>query len=155
MKRLFIFLSFTSSCVLIFAVQDSTSIAKQAITFPQLLLGSYDLTTFFGFLFFALVGVLISLLWQANTRDQNTTDSPVKFKWWFLLKDNWKRIISSILLIYVTIRFFKELTHLDLNMFLSLCIGLGWDKLSEFIKSKTDILKVERPYIKNDSQPQT
>ena len=155
MKRLLIFLSLTSSCALTFAVQDSTSVAKQANTFSQLFLGRYDLTTFFGFLFFALVGVLISLLVQSNKRDQNTTDSPVKFKWWFLFKDNWKRIISSILLIYVTIRFFKELTNLDLNMFLSLCIGLGWDKLSEFIKSKTDILKVERPYIKNDSQPQT
>jgi len=155
MKRLLIFLSLTSSCVLTFAVQDSTSVAKQANTFSQLFLGRYDLTTFFGFLFFALVGVLISLLVQSNKRDQNTTDSPVKFKWWFLFKDNWKRIISSILLIYVTIRFFKELTNLDLNMFLSLCIGLGWDKLSEFIKSKTDILKVERPYIKNDSQPKT
>jgi len=155
MKRLLIFLSLTSSCALTFAVQDSTSVAKQANTFSQLFLGRYDLTTFFGFLFFALVGVLISLLVQSNKRDQNTTDSPVKFKWWFLFKDNWKRIISSILLIYVTIRFFKELTNLDLNMFLSLCIGLGWDKLSEFIKSKTDILKVERPYIKNDSQPKT
>jgi hypothetical protein len=153
MKKLLLLLSFASFSILIFALQDSTSVINQATTFPQFVLGNYDLTTFSGFLFFALIGLLINLLVNANKRDQNTTDSPVKFKWWFLFKDNWKRIILSILLIYISIRFFKELTHLDLNMFYSLCIGLGWDKLSEFIKTKADILKVDRPFIKNESHP--
>jgi hypothetical protein len=104
--------------------------------------GDLSVPEFLAALFFSLIGVLISLLFHANTRNPNTTTSPVKFSWLYLLRDNWKRILLAFLLICITLKFLPELTGLKLNMFYALCIGLVWDKLAEYLKSKTDIIKV-------------
>jgi hypothetical protein len=104
--------------------------------------GDLDLPDFLACLFFSAIGVLISLLFHANTRDPNASNSPIKFNWLYLLRDNWKRILLSFLLIVVTLKFLPELTGLHLNMFYALCIGLAWDKLAEFVKSKVNIIKV-------------
>lgn len=125
------------------AIFGQDSIAK-APSIKAYIFGNMDFNMFVASLLFALVGVLISLLLHATTRDQNSESTPVKFSFLFMLKDNWKRILLSIILVIVTIRFLKELTGLELNMFFSLCIGLVYDKLAEYLKSKSDILKVNR-----------
>lgn len=106
--------------------------------------GTDSLQQFGTLFFFALIGVAISLLMHSNNRDQNSSSTPVKFSVLFLLKDNWKRIVLSLLLIYVTLRFFTDLTGLHLSSFFSLCVGVGWDKLSQIVKEKTEILCVNR-----------
>jgi hypothetical protein len=116
------------------------------LSLSQHIWGSLNPDMFFAALLFAMIGVTISLLMHAGTRNKTSTSTaPPKFNFWFLLTDNWKRILLSFILIVVTIRFLKELTGLNLNMFFALCIGVAWDKLSEFIKAKSDILKVDRP----------
>jgi len=113
-------------------------------TFIQNVMDGLTVSDFFSALFFALIGVIISLLMHAVGRDLTSTTTPVKFSFKFLLKDNWKRILLSLLLIVVTIRFLPDLTGLKFNMFYALCIGLAWDKLSEYIKTKSNILDVPR-----------
>ena len=142
MKKLLCICTLIFACVFVFGQVPEPIVKTPSIT--ELILGGICLNTFLASLFFAMVGVTISLLVHANSRDQATTDSPVTFKWWFLLKDNWKRILLSFIMIIVTLRFVKELTGLDLNMFVSLCVGLVYDKLAEYLKSKSDILQVPR-----------
>jgi len=113
-------------------------------TFQSFILGGLPLPMLLAALFFSLLGVTLNLLVDATTRKPETTDTPVRFSLRFLLRDNWKRILLSVLLILVTIRFCQELTGLHLNMFVSLLIGFGFDKLSEFLKGKSDMLKVTR-----------
>lgn len=113
-------------------------------TFKSFILGGIPFVMFWAALFFSLIGVVINLLMDATTRKPETVDTPVRFSLWFLLRDNWKRILLSILLIVVTIRFCEELTGVHLNMFVSLLIGFVFDKLSEFLKDKSDVLKVSR-----------
>jgi hypothetical protein len=121
---------------------DSVVKVKLVAQVKAQITGDLNLSQFLAALFFSAIGVLISLLFHANTRDPNTTTSPVKFSWLYLLRDNWKRIILAFLLICVTLKFLPELTGLKLNMFYALCIGLAWDKLAQYLQSKTDIIKV-------------
>lgn len=113
-------------------------------TVGDYLFGPIGLNMFIASFLFAMIGVVISLLIDANYRDQNSPKTPRPFKLSFLLKDNWKRIVLSLLVILVTIRFTKEITGWDLNMFVSLLIGVVYDKLVEYLKKKSELLQVSR-----------
>ena len=105
------------------------------------LLGPQDIWSFIACLLFALVGITISLLIHATNRYKESEKSPYKFSFSFLIKDNWQRILLNILLILMTIRFCKEITGLDLNMFVALLIGMAYDKLAEWLRNKCIIDK--------------
>lgn len=94
--------------------------------------------------FFAMIGVAISLLLHGANRDVDNKSTPTNFSFIFLLKDNWKRILLNLLVIFVTIRFFKEITGFELSLFFCLLVGIGYDKLIQFIKTKSDLLQVNR-----------
>ena len=103
-----------------------------------------DLSTFVVQFFFAFVGVAISLLMHANMRDQGAPSTPQAFSWSFLIYDNWKRIVLSVLLIYVFLRFFTELTGMQISFFWCMMTGLGLDKISQYLKDKATFLEVKR-----------
>jgi hypothetical protein len=103
--------------------------------------------TFYPFLiqlWWAGIGIIVSLLWHAATRDASAPSTPYKFDFLFLLKDNWKRILLSCLEVYIVLVFFKEFTGLELSRFWCLAIGLSLDKISQLIKDKTGVLWVKR-----------
>jgi hypothetical protein len=114
----------------------------------QQLLGSLSPSEFLAAIFFALVGLVISLLLQSNVRDVKSDNTPFHFDWGFLLLDNWKRIVLSILMIYISIRFYADIFGQPITMFLALGIGFGLDKISQLIKDKIGITQVDREAIK-------
>ena len=57
---------------------------------------------FIAELVFAVIGMIMALLGDATTRDQNSPNTPEKFSFWFLLKDNWKTIVLSVLAVLIT-----------------------------------------------------
>ncbi len=112
---------------------------------------------FLAMVAFAAIGVTMALLGDATTRDQNSPNTPAKFSFWFLLKDNWKTILLSFLAVLLTLRFapllFPDqfLTDVLDNpmgkekwLFGSFAIGLVYNSLLQFLKSKAEILKVKR-----------
>lgn len=113
----------------------------------QYYLGTDNVQYFIALFFFACLGAIISLLIQSNMRDVKSQSTPVKFSWSFFFLDNWKRIVFSLLIIYVAIRFSSELLHVTLGPFSALGIGLGLDKVSELIKNNTGFLQVNRDKI--------
>jgi len=118
--------------------------------FFNLFIGNIGGTMFSALFVFAMIGVAINLLMHANSRDQNSPDTPVKFSFKFLLQDNWKRILLGILLIYVSIRFISILFVIDVSgnnelyLFAAVIIGFIYDKLGEIIKEKSNFLKVRK-----------
>lgn len=106
---------------------------------------------FVALFFFAAIGATIKLLQQANVRDPKAPSTPEDFTWAFLLKDNWKRILLTVLLIYVGI-VFKSLIPEDwtswipqpAQMAIGLVIGYGTDALSELLKNKLSFFQVKR-----------
>ena len=112
---------------------------------------------FIAELIFAVIGMLMALLGDATTRDQNSINTPQKFSFWFLIKDNWKTIVLSILAVLITLRFAPLLFSdqftteaLDQPMgkekwlLGSFFIGLAFNGLLQFLKDKSTILKVKR-----------
>ena len=112
---------------------------------------------FIAMIIFAAIGVTMALLGDAQTRDQNSANTPQKFSFWFLLKDNWKTILLSFLAVLLTLRFAPLLfpdqfttNVLDNPMgkekwlFGSFMIGLVFNSLLQLLKSKSEILKVKR-----------
>lgn len=111
------------------------------------IMGTLTGDQFFASLLFAIIGLVISLLLQANSRDIRSENTPVHFSYTFLIRDNFRRILLSFLLIIVTIRFFQELTGKELTMFWALGIGLGLDKISELLKNRLAIFQANRDKI--------
>ena len=108
-------------------------------------------------IFFATIGVLMALLLDSQKRDQASINTPVKFSFLFLLKDNWKTIVLTFLAILVTLRFASSLfpdqftiNELDMPLtkekwlFGSLLVGFLYNSLLQFLKEKSELLKVKR-----------
>jgi preprotein translocase subunit SecG len=121
------------------------------------LLGFIPVTLFLVMIVFSFIGVIMALLIHSTKRDQTSKNTPEKFSWKFILKDNWKTILLTILAILVTLRFAGSLfptqfTNSDLTspigiekwLFGSFGVGLGYNTLLQYLKDKTDFLKVKR-----------
>ncbi len=121
------------------------------------LLGFIPLTLFLAMIFFATIGVAMALLVDSQKRDQTSSNTPTKFSFLFLLKDNWKTILLTFLAVLLTLRFAgsvfpDQFTNDDLAsplgkekwLFGSLLIGFLYNSLLQFIKEKSDLLKVRK-----------
>jgi len=123
----------------------------------SLLLGFLSLKVFLVMIFFAAVGIAISLLIDAQKRDQVSSATPQKFSFKFLLRDNWKSIVLTALVVLITLRFASSLfpdqfkgdavgtpEGLETWLFGSLLIGLGFNQLIQVLKKRSKILQVPR-----------
>jgi hypothetical protein len=108
--------------------------------FTSALLGGQTPSLFFALMFFALLGALLSLLLQTTNRDVYSNSTPRHFSWVFFITDNWKRALTGLLLIYVSLRFAPELFGWQISNFWAIVIGLGNDKIAQVIKDKTNLL---------------
>lgn len=113
--------------------------------FYNIVTGQTSIDIFLGFVFFALIGISLSLLWQTTRRDALSPHTPEKFSFWFMLQDNAKRLTATILTVYIALRFTPEIFNVELTNFWALTIGLGVDKIAEFVKNKTKFLDVKKP----------
>ena len=98
------------------------------------LLGTTDVSSFAAAYLFGLIGAFLSLRFQAVKRDKKSEATPEHFSTWFLLSDNALRILTSMLLVFIGIRFAKELLGMDGTVYSSLVIGFGIDKISQALK---------------------
>jgi len=84
---------------------------------------------FAGFAF-ALLGVLLNALLKASSRDPNDSRTPMQFSWGFFWSDNVRRFINSglttVIVIFLSLRFFKELTGVQDSVSMIYCFGVGF-----------------------------
>lgn len=111
--------------------------------FYNIITGATASDIFLGFIFFALIGIALSLLWQTSKRDAFSPHTPDDFSFWFMIQDNAKRLTATILTVYIALRFTPEIFNVELTNFWALTIGLGVDKIAEYIKNKTSLLDVK------------
>ncbi len=118
--------------------------------FLNFLTGNISMAMFCALFFFALIGASINLLLNASKRYQASPNTPKEFSLKFMLWDNWKRILLSVLLIYISIRFVSVLYEIqvtdnnELYLFIAVIIGFLYDKLGEILKNRSIILKVRK-----------
>ncbi len=103
--------------------------------FIQHLIGTTDAASFAASFVFAVVGIILSLKLHSKKRNKADASTPYRFSIKFLLLDNIDRISFSLLLIFVALRFCKELTGMQLNMFVAFGLGFGLDKIVQKLKA--------------------
>lgn len=101
---------------------------------------------------FALIGATIKLTQHVSQRDVESSATPRGFSLWFLIADNWKRMLNSLLLIYIFVRFtnfflpaslYESLPD-EVEMISAIVIGFSFDSLSQWLKDKIGLLTVNR-----------
>lgn len=90
------------------------------------LLGDYKLSFYVLYLFFVLIGLIISLWLNSLKRDKNSDSTPFKFSWSFLFHDNLLRIFGSLSIIYLIIRIGAEINWVP-EYYTAALMGLSFD----------------------------
>lgn len=109
-------------------------------TFLIQFLGSTDISTYLAAFAYALIGALIGLGYQADTRNKRSRSTPNIFSWRFLIKDNIAQMVVGFLLTFVAFRFAVELFGMELTMFKALLVGLSTNSIAEILcKAKLTI----------------
>lgn len=103
------------------------------------LLGTLSPSQFVALFFLAIIGAVLSMLLQTTNRNISSDQTPKHFSWSFFMQDNWKRIVTALLLIYVSLRFAPEILGINITEFVALGIGFSLDKIAQLLKDKTNI----------------
>jgi hypothetical protein len=103
--------------------------------YTVLLFGTTDIpSVLVGFLW-ACVGIYLCLQDEANKRDVSNPRTPIQFSYTFLTRDNANRILRSVVIVLVFMRFSQELLGMKYTIYISFFYGLISDKLSAAIGS--------------------
>ena len=109
--------------------------------FLQELIGQgNNISTLAAAFVFSLIGIFITLLLGTTARRPLSDSSPIHFSWSYLLSDNFKRIVATLLMVIVSLRFMNDLFGFQLSSWHGFIIGSGWDGLAFLIKQKTNLL---------------
>lgn len=113
----------------------------------ELVFGTPDIEFIFVGIIFAIFGAILSLLLDSNTRNVESKRTPREYSYLFLIKDNSKRMVITIIIISVFMRFTKELLGIEPSVYWSFFIGFSSDKLSEYLKTvKKKFFENEKTY---------
>lgn len=99
--------------------------------------GGYYLAGFF----FSVLGIIISVRMHSINRDVLSPNTPIKYNWKFLLWDNFKRIFTGLIVMFILFRMF-DLSNVWAMIGVGVFVGLGVDKAIQFIMEKTDFLNL-------------
>lgn len=106
--------------------------------FLDYITGGMSVDQFCAAFVFTLIGVALSLFLDASKRNPVSVNSPIEWSWQYFWNDNLKRILrvvfTSILVIFVSLRFTKELFGREISMFFAFVIGLSLDQVQVFIR---------------------
>ncbi len=137
------------------AVKDSVKTdvkAVEATADPSIwsyLIGDYTTNQFIAMFIWAFLGMAFTLLIGTTTRKPNSANSPVPFKWGYLLQDNWKRICVSLIVIYASFLFATQLFGIEITdsncTWIAFCIGVCVDAIVGIVKAKTNIFGTKTP----------
>lgn len=89
---------------------------------------------------FALIGIFITLLLGTYARVPDSPTSPKGFSWSYLWSDNFKRIVATLLMVVVSLRFIHDIFGFELSAWHGFIVGSGWDGLAFIIKQRTKLL---------------
>lgn len=92
------------------------------------LLGTYSAAFYVTYFIFVLIGVFISLRINLAKRDKKSVYTPFAFSWSFFLQDNIFRIITSMAMVFVTIRLGTEMMNVIPTYPGAVILGLGMDQ---------------------------
>jgi len=120
--------------------------------FINIIFVGLSLGSFLGYSIIASLGAILHLTKEVSDRSKESKRTPVEFSWRFFRVDNVKRLIGTVLLIYVSIVFYKELTGTELSAWSAFITGFGMDGASVFLKKNGNTIKDKAKNIFNKKQ---
>jgi hypothetical protein len=119
--------------------------------FKHLILGDLSVWYYLAALVFSFLAILLSMWVGSAKRNVESSSTPKKYSWRFLLWDNTKRIVIGLIAIFLMFRFTSSIIGRALSMEVAVAIGffisLGLDQLIGYIKQKFDFLQMDRTKI--------
>lgn len=106
--------------------------------FFQIIIGSATFPQFAASFFFAVITAFAMLLYRTTKRDINSTRTPFRFSYSFLLSDNFLRILYTLILIFLSIRFGQKWFKPEDIAYLGLLIGVISDRLAWLFELLSD-----------------
>ena len=103
--------------------------------FLNQLLGTTDLPTYAAWFVLATIGAFLGVVVRAKLKYKNTSDTPEKWSFPFLLKDNLLNFIIGFFITFVFIRFSKEMLNMEPTAFGALIIGATNNELATLFVS--------------------
>jgi len=91
---------------------------------------------------FASLGIFIKWYFQTKAAVKHNPETPHQFSlcyWWDNNKPKMIAFLATIAVLFVTIRFPKEIIGMEWSYAYALIVGLSFDRLAEIIKTKMKI----------------
>lgn len=102
--------------------------------FLQHLLGPQSIAWWLAASVWAFIGAILSLYFYAeNNRDKLSPTTPVKFSFWFMLRDNLLRLVVGFILAMIALRFSAEIFGGAPTIYLGIVYGISSDKLAQYL----------------------
>lgn len=98
--------------------------------FQSILLGNANVAEFLAAMFFALLTAGGLALVRVKKRDVSSARTPEAFSWRFFWQDNFRQIIGTLILIFLTIRIAQYWVKPEWAVYGAVIIGLISDQLA-------------------------
>jgi hypothetical protein len=112
--------------------------------FFEIIFGAMSAGQWLAYLLLAVLGTVLFTWMEVDQRDVASPRTPKSFSWSFLARDNIRRYILTLLLIFVQMRFFKDINGVDLTPYMAIVLGFGSDGIAGFSKRKIKRLQADR-----------
>lgn len=110
---------------------------SDSINILEVVTGAGTFSEYFIAWGFAALGLFLSWLLHIKGRNKDSDSTPRKFSLLFFLKDNILRIITSVLMIAIVMRFGSEIFGIESIIYSGFLAGFFLDKLSQKLKDIT------------------
>lgn len=98
--------------------------------FVRIILGDASGPEFAAAMFFALLTAFAMLLYRTTKRDVASPRTPFEFSWSFLVSDNAMRILYTIIMIFLCVRFGQKWFDPEQLAYMGFLVGVAADKIA-------------------------
>jgi hypothetical protein len=109
--------------------------------FLNIILGELTIPSFLAYGIFIWIGWLLVNYFDVIWRDKSSLRTPEPFDLKFWVLDNYKRVITFIIIIFIVLRFYTEIYGNTLNAFNALLIGTTFEGAIAILRQKSETVK--------------
>jgi len=95
--------------------------------FISIILDGITPVMFWVYYFFAFLGIVAYLIIDLWNRNEESERTPLVFDWKFWVKDNWLRVVLTLVLSPIVIILFQEITEAGITIWGAFTLGLSMD----------------------------
>jgi hypothetical protein len=99
--------------------------------------GGKQLSYYLAGFFFAALGILLSLYQSSRSRDKLSPSTPLKFSWLFLIWDNLRRAVVTLVVMFILFRVL-DLSYVPLMIGVGIVVSVALDRIIVLLMGWSD-----------------